>query len=504
MACRGSGAGNLLNPKQRTTTYALAWALLISALPVTNVQADSAGAVKQSAWQWLDNNAAAMAEANHKIWSFAETSLNESRSAAELQHLLRDAGFNVEAGVAGMPTAFVATYGSGSPSIGILAEFDALPGVSQAVSSKPEPGPNPDAGHACGHSAYGVGSTAAALAIKQLMDQGEIRGTVKLYGTPAEETGIGKVYMLRAGFFRDDDVILSWHPSRATLVPYSATKALVNVKFRFRGSAAHAAAQPFEGRSALDAVELMNIGVNMMREHVREDARIHYVITGGGGQPNVVPPEAEVWYYIRANTFSDVVGYFDWVKQIAAGAATMTGTELEAIEVQSEIHEMLPSASLAALVHKNLTAVGPPIWTEEEIAFTRQIQANFKNPNGKAYGQGIALAFGIEPLRDTPRQGNSSTDVGDISWFVPVANLMVAAYGADLPTHSWPVVASTGSSIGDKALIVAAKALVGTAVDLYRDPAQVAKARQEFVKTRGDKPWETLIPADQAVPTSVR
>jgi aminobenzoyl-glutamate utilization protein B len=503
MAWCGCRAANLFNPKRQTMTDKLVWVFFAAVLLSTGAQADNATA-KQTAWRWLDNNSAAMAEANHKIWSYAETSLNESRSAAELQRLLGEAGFQVEAGVAGMPTAFVASYGSGSPSIGILAEFDALPGVSQAVSPNPEPGPNPDAGHACGHSAYGVGSTAAALAIKELMDAGEIKGTVKLYGTPAEETGIGKVYMLRAGFFRDDDVILSWHPSRATLAPYSATKALVNVKFRFRGSASHAAAQPYAGRSALDAVELMNMGVNMMREHVREDARIHYVITGGGGQPNVVPPEAEVWYYIRANTFTDVIDYFERVKQVAAGAATMTGTELEAIEIQSEIHEMLPSASLSALVHDNLTAVGPPVWTEEELAFTRKIQANFQSPNGKPYGQGIALSDRIEPLANKPRQGNSSTDVGDISWFVPVASLMVAAYGADLPTHSWPVVASTGSSIGDKALIVAAKALAATAVDLYTDPTLLAKAKQEFLKTRGDKPFETLIPADQAAPTSVR
>ena len=459
---------------------------------------------KLTAWQWLDNNAAAMAETNHKIWSYAETSLEEFRSSGELQRLLGDAGFRVKAGVAGMPTAFVASYGEGKPSIGILAEFDALPGVSQAVSPEPSPGPNPSAGHACGHSVFGVGSTAAALAIKQLIDAGTLKGTVKLYGTPAEETGIGKVYMLRAGFFRDDDVILTWHPGRATLAPYGTTKALVNVKFRFRGSAAHAAVQPFAGRSALDAVELMNTGVNMMREHVREDARFHYVITDGGGQPNVVPPQAEVWYYIRANKFSDVVKYFDWIEKIAAGAAMMTDTTLEAVEVQSEIHEILPSMSLSKLVHKNLTAIGPPSWTEDELAFTRKIQTNFQNPDGRPDGRGVALSVRIEPFSDQLRQASSSTDVGDLSWFVPVANLMVAAYGAGLPAHSWPVVASTGSSIGDKALIVAAKTLTATAVDLYTDPELLSAVRSEFKDVRGDRSWQSLIPADQPVPTNVR
>jgi aminobenzoyl-glutamate utilization protein B len=252
--------------------------------------------MKRDAWSWLDGQTARLETANQNIWSFAETSLEETRSSQELQALLAEAGFEVEAGVANMPTAFVASYGKGGPRIGILAEFDALPGVSQAAEPSPQLGPNPAAGHACGHSIFGVGSVGAALAIKELIAAGDLDGTVILYGTPAEETGIGKVYMLRDGYFKNDDVILNWHPGDKTSASFGNTKAIANVKFRFTGSAAHASAMPWSGRSALDGVELMNVGVNYMREHIKPDARIHYVITKGGGQPNVVPPDAEVWY----------------------------------------------------------------------------------------------------------------------------------------------------------------------------------------------------------------
>ncbi len=470
----------------------------------SNALADNQ-ALKEQSWQYLDGQASTLANANGQIWALAETSLQENRSSQVLQDLLTAEGFEVEAGVAGMPTAFVATYGSGAPAIGILAEFDALPGVSQAASPLPGPGPNPAAGHACGHSAFGVGSVGAALAIKQLLAAGKIKGTVRLYGTPAEETGIGKIYMLRDGYFRNDDVVFAWHPGSATLVPFGTSLAMVNAKFRFRGSAAHAAAQPYEGRSALDAVELMNMGVNVMREHVRDDARIHYVITKGGDQPNVVPPEAEVWYYIRAFDFGDVKNYFDWITDIAEAAAKMSRTELEAVEVQSEMHEVLAVRSLAELMHGNLTRLGPPDWSEEELAFARQTQQTFLAETGRTLpDKQPALYADIMPLPDKPMRGSSSTDVGDISWFVPVANVMVASYGYGLPTHSWPVVAATGSPIGNRALLVAAKTIAATAIDLYQDPQLLESIQSDFLAARGDKPWQTLIPEGQAAPTSVR
>ncbi len=489
-------------------TLAVALSVLLLPCFVHAQQPDAAGieALKRRTTAYVDSQAELLGRTNRKIWSYSETSLDEGRSSAELQRLLTANGFKVEAGVAGMPTAFMATFGSGRPVIGILAEFDALPGVSQAASGAPTPGPNPAAGHACGHSAFGVGSTGAAIAIKQLIAAGELRGTVKLYGTPAEETAIGKIYMLRAGYFRDDDVIFTWHPSSLTLAPYGTTMSLVNVKFRFKGQSSHAALQPFAGRSALDAVELMNVGVNFMREHVREDARIHYVITHGGGQPNVVPPDAESWYYIRAYEFSDVARYFQWVREIAEGAAKMTQTELAAVDVQSEMHNIIPTPELVKLVHANLTAIGPPQWTEAELALARATQMNFSDPSRRTPPKADtpALSARIEPLSTVPGKGASSSDVGDISWFVPVANLMVASYGYGLPTHTWPVAAATGSSIGDKALVVAAKTIAASAIELYRDPALLQRVRDDYRRVRGDAPWQTLIPESQHAPLTVR
>jgi aminobenzoyl-glutamate utilization protein B len=238
---------------------------------------------------------------------------------------------------------------------------------------------------------------------------------------------------------------------------------------------------------------------------VRDDARIHYVITKGGDQPNVVPPEAEVWYYIRAFDFGDVKSYFDWIKDIAEAAAKMTRTQLEAVEVQSEMHEVLAVRSLAELMHANLTRLGPPEWSEEELAFARQTQQTFLAETGRTLpDKQPALYADIMPLPDKPMRGSSSTDVGDISWFVPVANVMVASYGYGLPTHSWPVVAATGSPIGNRALLVAAKTIAATAIDLYQDPKLLESIQADFLAARGDKPWQTLIPEGQAAPTSVR
>ena len=286
--------------------------------------------------------------------------------------MLRANGFTVEEGVAGMPTAFVASYGSGHPVIGILAEFDALPGLSQdAVARSARARRTSTAGHGCGHSVFGTASTAAAIAVKQALASGSLKGTIRLYGTPAEETGIGKTYMLREGAFKDVDALSPGTPATRTESAYAYSKANVSVKFRFSGLPAHASASPHHGRSALDAVELMNIGVNYMREHVKEDARIHYVITNGGGQPNVVPPEAEVWYYIRANKHTDVEEYFVWITEIARGAAMMTRTTLKTVQVDTDMHEVLPNRTLSEVIHRNLELVGPPRFNDEEKAFAR-------------------------------------------------------------------------------------------------------------------------------------
>jgi aminobenzoyl-glutamate utilization protein B len=455
-------------------------------------------AAKQAAFQWLDANATTWQRVNRNIWGYAETGLQETRSAQELITVLEANGFQVDRGVAGMPTAFVATFGSGRPVVGILAEYDALPGLSQDASPDRKERAGATAGHGCGHSVFGTASTAAAIAAKRAIESGAARGTIRLYGTPAEETGIGKTYMLREGMFKDADVILSWHAGDTTTPAYNYTKANVSVKFRFSGLAAHASASPHDGRSALDAVELMSVGVNYMREHVKEDTRIHYVITNGGGQPNVVPPEAEVWYYLRADKHADVEQYYTWLRDIAEGAARMTRTKLSAVQVDADMHEVLPNRALAEAIHRNLTTVGAPKFTEEEKAFARQTQG----PLGRTFDR--ALSEVVEPMPAQPDQGVASTDVGDISWFVPVGQLTAATHTFGAPGHSWQIVACTGTSIGEKGMMVAAKALAATTIDLFTTPALVEKARADFKAIRDPLKFVTLIPEGQKAPKAIR
>jgi aminobenzoyl-glutamate utilization protein B len=454
---------------------------------------------KTAALSWLDGNASTLAKVNRNIWSWAETGLEEVKSSKELQDLLAANGFTVDAGVAGMPTAFVATFGSGTPVIGILAEYDALPGLSQDASPERATREGVMAGHGCGHSVFGTGSTGAAIAIKQAIASGAINGTIKLFGTPAEETGIGKTYMLREGVFKGVDTILSWHAGDRTAASWDFSKAVVSVKFRFDGLAAHASTSPHQGRSALDAVELMNIGVNYMREHVKEDTRIHYVVTNGGGQPNVVPPTAEVWYYLRANKHTDVEEYYLWMQEIARGAAAMTRTKLAESRVDSDMHEVLPNRTLVEVIQKNLELVGPPKFDEREKAFARATQKDLK-PLPE-----LALSERVEPLpQGPPAQGLHSTDVGDLTWFFPVGQLTAATYSYGAPGHSWQVVACTGTSIGEKGMMVAAKALAASAIDLYRSPQLIQRAREDQKKMMAGLKYLTLIPEGQRAPKTIR
>lgn len=453
---------------------------------------------KNAATSWIDANSNALKRINKNIWTYAETGLQEFKSAKELTDFLKANGFTVESGVAGMPTAFVASFGSGSPVIGILAEYDALPGLSQDAFPERKERSGVNAGHGCGHSVFGTASTSAAIAVKKAMESGKTKGTIRLYGTPAEETGIGKTYMLREGMFKDCDVVLAWHAADRTASSYSYTKANVSVKFRFSGLPAHASSSPHEGRSALDAVELMSNGVNYMREHIKEDARIHYVITNGGGQPNVVPPEAEVWYYIRANKHSDVEKYYEWINEIARGAAMMTRTKLSAVQVDADMHEVLPNRVLSEIIQKNLQFVGAPKFTEEEKRFASKTQ----EPLGRKFEK--ALNEEVEKLPDQPFQGLASTDVGDISWFVPVGQLTVATTSVGSPGHSWQIVACTGMSIGEKGMMVAAKALACTAVDLFQSPELVLKAKEDFKAIRDPLKYITLIPEGQKAPKAIR
>ena len=451
---------------------------------------------KAVAIDWLEEHATVLGELNHDIWSYAEIGLEETRSASVLQDVLRANGFTIESGVADMPTAFIASYGSGRPIIGILAEYDALPGLSQQAATERIAREDKNAGHGCGHSVFATASTGAAIAAKAFLTEGG-SGTIRLYGTPAEETGIGKTFMLREGLFDDVDVIFSWHANDKTRVSFAYTKALTSMKFRFYGLPAHSSVSPHQGRSALDAVELMNVGANYLREHVKEDTRIHYVITYGGGQPNIVPPEAEVWYYLRANRHYDVEVYFERLKKIAEGAALMTGTSW-ALEIITDNHEVLPNRPLSELIYKNLERIGPPRFTDEEKAFARAVQES------GGIDHAVALSETLEPLADEPGQGLASTDVGDVSWRVPVGRLTVATYAYGSPGHSWQIVACTGTSIGEKGLLVAAKAMAASAVDVYLDPAIVEAAREDLERRRQAYPFVSLLPPDREVPKTIR
>lgn len=476
-------------------TPTLVTLVLVASLAQPSAQSDP----KAAAFSWVDANAPALNRVNRNIWTWAETGLTETKSSEELQSLLRANGFTVEAGVAGMPTAFVASYGAGQPVIGILAEFDALPGLSQDSSPERTNRAGATAGHGCGHSVFGTASSGGAIAIKQALASGAIKGTVKLFGTPAEETGIGKTYMLREGAFKDVDTLLSWHALDRTMATWDYSKAMVSVKFKFEGLPSHASVSPHQGKSALDAVELMSVGVNYMREHVKEDTRIHYVITNGGGQPNVVPPSAEVWYYLRANKHADVEESYVWLTEIARAAAAMSRTRLIETRVDADLHEVLPNRTLVEVIQKNLELVGPPVFDDRERAFARATQKDLKPLPS------LALADRVEPLSSgPPTQGVHSTDVGDLTWFFPVGQFTVAAYAYGAPGHSWQIVACTGMSIGEKGMLMAAKTLAGAAIDLYRSPELIQRAREDLVKTMAGQKYVTLIPDGQKAPKTIR
>lgn len=421
-----------------------------------------------------------------QIWDNAEVGYKEKKSSALLQETLKNNGFTVEAGVAEIPTAFVATYGSGKPVIGILAEFDALPGLSQqAVPEKKTAGK--DAGHGCGHHLFGTASVAAGIEIKKMIEEKKLTGTVKVYGCPAEEGGSGKVYMVRAGLFNDVDIALHWHPGAENGVTMTSALANSSAKFRFRGLSAHAAGAPERGRSSLDAVEAMNYMVNMMREHVPQETRIHYVITNGGKAPNVVPDYAEVYYYVRHPKRDQVKQIFDRVVKAGQAAAMGTETTME-YEIIGGTHDLLLNKSLGELMQKNLEKVGGVQYTPEEVEFAKKIQStyNYTVP-------AISYSDSIAPFKIEADAGGGSTDVGDVSYAVPTVGLRASTWVPGTPAHSWQAVACGGTEIGTKGMMVAAKTIALTAIDLYLDPTAIEKAKIEYKKMLGDYKYEALL-----------
>jgi aminobenzoyl-glutamate utilization protein B len=425
----------------------------------------------------LDVKAESYGTIAQSIWDFAEMGYQEEKSSALLQQTLKDAGFTLKVGIADIPTAFIAEYGNGAPVIAVLGEYDALPGLSQqAVPEKKTAGKA--AGHACGHHLFGTASMAAAIAVKDWMVANKIKGTIRFYGTPAEEGGSGKVYMVRAGLFNDVDVALHWHPGAQNAASAGAALANKSAKFKFHGISAHAAGSPEKGRSALDGVEAMDMMVNMMREHIPQEARIHYVITDGGKAPNVVPDFAEVYYYARHNNRKVVIDIFDRIVKAAEGAALGTGTTMD-YEMIGGTHELLPNLTLQKLMYDNLVKVGGIEYTPEEKEFADKIAGTLGYEKAD-----LATAKNIQPY-ETEARAYGSTDVGDVSFMVPTVGMGAATWVPGTPAHSWQAVAAGGTTIGKKGMMVAAKTLTRTAIDLFENPTLVAKAKTEFLERRG-------------------
>lgn len=434
-----------------------------------------------------------------KIWNHAELGYQEIESSKLLKTELEANGFVTETGVAGMPTSFIASYGSGKPIIAFLGEYDALPGVSQTNAPFREKRKEVNAGHACGHHLFGAGSAAAAITVKEWMEKNKIKGTVRFYGTPAEEGGAGKVYMVRAGLFDDVDAVLHWHPGSSNSANASSSLANKSAKFRFYGVASHAAGSPWHGRSALDGVEAMNMMVNMMREHIPAESRIHHVITSGGEAPNVVPEFAEVFYYCRHPDMFQVKKNFEWMVEIAEAAAKGTQTKME-YEVIHGLYNVLPNEVLAKVVHENLSIVGGIKYDEQETKFAEKIISSFE------YGGSVSinLSENIAPFRVIKKGTGGSTDVGDVSWAVPTAGLRTATWVPGTSAHTWQAVAAGGTTIGQKGMMVAAKTLALSAMDYFTSPELLKEAKTLLNEMRGaDFKYKALL-GDREPPLDYR
>ncbi len=422
-----------------------------------------------------------------EIWGKAETAFEEYESSEILSDFAEKNGFTVQKGVAGMPTAFVATYGSGKPVIGILGEFDALPGISQKAEPTKNPLQDGAPGHGCGHNLFGTASLGAAIAIKEMIEAGKIKGTVKFFGTPSEEKFFGKIWMVREGLWDDVDVNISWHPNAMTEADVQSSLALVDFKVEFFGQAAHAAMDPWNGKSASDALELYTTGINYYREHVKPSVRMHYHIQDAGQVVNVVPDYAKLWVRIRDSKREGMNPVYERVMEMAKGAAIMADVDYK-ISLISGIYEILVNRTGGEIMQNNLELLGPIVYTEEEITFGEKIQEATNKPQ-------VGFDSNINPLRATlENPDGGSTDVGDVSWNVPNINLRITTAPKGTPWHSWAVVACGGMSIGHKGMMHAAKAMAMTMLDLYENPKMIEEVRQEYKDRKGAEVYKAMIP----------
>lgn len=472
---------------------------------------------KQTALEGVEEKKDRICQVADQIWNLAELSLQEEKSAACYCQALREEGFQVEEGICGIATAFSAQYGQGRPVIGILAEYDALSGLSQEAGSLVQKEKVPGgSGHGCGHNLLGAGAFGAALGVKAYLSRTGHPGTVILYGCPGEEGGAAKAFMAREGLWKKLDAALTWHPGDVNEVVTGSSNSCIQTQYKFYGTAAHAAAAPEKGRSALDGVELMNIGVQFLREHMSDRARIHYAITDGGGlSPNVVQPKASVLYMVRSNHVAEAVELQARVDRIAQGAALMTDTRVEKKFIDG-LADTVPNSVLERVLYDNFSQLGVPAYTEDELAFARELSETYP---GREAVSGIAAendgALREEVARLQQQSGHAmndflaplyqgsaftagSTDVGDVSWLTPTAQIHVAAWPNGCPGHSWQNVSCAGISLGKKAAVHAGKVLAAAAVDLFEKPELLKKAREEFEK-RTASGYVCPIPKD-AVP----
>ncbi len=435
----------------------------------------------------VEKHKANLIKLSDEIWALAETAFEEDKSSKLLADYAEQQGFKVDRGVAGMPTAFVATYGSGSPVISVLGEFDALPGISQKAEPTKQPLNEGAAGHGCGHNMFGAGSLGAAIAVKELIASGKIKGTIKFFGTPSEEKYFGKIWMVRAGLWDDVDVNISWHPSASIEADVQSSLALVDFKIEFFGQAAHASGDPWNGRSASDALELYTTGINYYREHVRPTVRMHYHIQDGGQVVNVVPDYSRLWMRVRDTKRSGMMPVYEQAMKMAEGAAIMANVDYK-VSLISGIYEVLVNRSGGEIMQKNLELLGPIEYTADEEAFGKKIQ----EATGKKQ---VGMDSKIKPLEATKEHpGGGSTDVGDVSWNVANINLGVTTAPKDTPWHSWAVVACGGMSIGHKGMAYASKAMAMTMVDLFENPDLVTKVKAEYKERKGDEVYEAIVP----------
>jgi aminobenzoyl-glutamate utilization protein B len=455
---------------------------------------------KQELFETIAAERERLRSVSREIWENPEVAFREIESSERLQSVLREEGFDVEAGVGGIETAFVARYGDADPVVGTMGEFDALPGLSQRPTAEREPIEEGEPGHGCGHNLFGVGSLGGALAVKRAIERGDVSGSVVFFGTPAEEAGGGKVYMVRDGAFDDVDAVVSWHPGWYNAPGKGSCLAVDSFDFTFEGESSHAAAAPESGRSALDAVQLLNTGVEYMREHVPDEARLHYVITEGGDAANVVPPQASVEYLVRAPEREQVERIGEWVKDVAEGAALMTQTDLDTTKT-SGMYGVLPNHALGDAIRENMDAAEFP-FDDEQAAFAEELRETLGDVDG-------ALAELPEDVRDEASDaamftrpidatdegvtGSYSTDSGDVSWNVPLGRFRAATWPVGTPAHSWQAVAA-GADLGTGGMEFASKVIAGTLYDLLDDEALLAEARAEFEDRTAGTEYESPLP----------